>query len=457
MSMGQSTQNRHESGETVRLARFCTDLTYDALDDEVIETAKKVLVDTLAASYAGIDTEPGERILTYVTQYDDDEATVIGNDSDSNAQFAALANGTLAHALDVDDGHRSAAGHPGSAVIPAALATAEKTDASGRDLITAIVAGYEGMVTTANSVQTSHRERGFHATATCGCFGAAAGVSCLLNLDETETACALGLAGTQAGGLFEFLEKGSMAKRFHPGRAALAGILASELAAIGFDGPDTIIEGKDGFAKAFTDEYDPEPFENLGDPFSITEIYLKPFPCCRHIHGPIEATQQIRDAGVTATDIESIRVETYGTASHHDKTAVKNLLDTQMSIPYGVAIALVTGAAKLEQFEPSNADDPRITSLTDKVTVVATDEMEGIYPETRPARVIATLNSGEQHEELVTYPLGAAEKPLSREQVEEKFRDITKAALSGERRETIIENGFSITEFESVVAFAEHL
>lgn len=107
MSMGQSTQNRHESGETVRLARFCTDLTYDALDDEAIEMAKKALVDTLAASYAGIDTEPGEHILTYVAQYDDDEATVIGNESGSNAQFAALANGTLAHALDVDDGHRS--------------------------------------------------------------------------------------------------------------------------------------------------------------------------------------------------------------------------------------------------------------------------------------------------------------------------------------------------------------
>lgn len=455
--MGQSTQNRHKDGETVRLAKFCTDLTYDALDDDVIEAAKKALVDTLAATYAGIDTDPGERMLEYVSQYENDEATIIGNEGKSNAQFAALANGTLAHALDVDDGHRSAAGHPGSAAIPAALAVAEKTNASGEDLITAIVAGYEGMVKTAKSVQTSHRERGFHGTATCGCFGAAAAVSSLLDLDETQTAHALGLAGTQAGGLFEFLEKGSMAKRFHPGRAAHAGILAGELAATGFDGPDTIIEGKDGFARAFTDEYDLEPFENLGDPFSVTENYLKPFPCCRHIHGPIEAIQTIRDEGVTASDVESIRVETYGAAAHHDKTAVENLLDTQMSIPYGVAVALVTGEAKLAQFEPSNAENPEISALIDKVEVVKTDEMESIYPKTRPAHVDVTLHSGERYEELVKYPLGAAEKPLSRDQIEEKFHDIASAALSEAERETIIENAFSITEFDSVASFAERL
>ncbi|WP_436348501.1 MmgE/PrpD family protein [Natronorubrum sp. FCH18a] len=455
--MGQSTQDRLTDGETVRLAAFCTDLTYDALNDDVVEGAKKALVDTLAATYAGIDTDPGGHMLDYVSQYENDEATVIGNDAGSNAQFAALANGTLAHALDVDDGHRSAAGHPGSAAIPAALAVAEKTDASGRDLITAIVAGYEGMVKTAKSVQTSHRERGFHATATCGCFGAAAAVSSLLDLDETQTAHALGLAGTQAGGLFEFLEKGSMAKRFHPGRAAHAGILAAELAATGFDGPDTIIEGKDGFARAFTDEYDLEPFENLGDPFSITENYLKPFPCCRHIHGPIEAALAVRDEGVTADDVDTIRVETYGTASHHDKTAVENLLDTQMSIPYGVAIALVTGEAKLAQFEPSNATNPDVEALIENVEVVLSDEMEELYPETRPARVIFTLDSGEQYEELVKYPLGAAEKPLSRDRLEEKFRDISAGYLSEDQQETVIENAFSIDEFDSVATFAEQL
>lgn len=455
--MGSTTQQARDDGETIRLAAFASELTYDALDPDVVEAAEKALVDTLASAYAGIDTEPGSRILEYADQHEGAEATVIGSGDGAPAHIAALVNGTLAHALDVDDGHRSAAGHPGSAVVPAALAVGERIDASGTDLVTAVVAGYEGMVTTARSVQTSHRDRGFHATATCGCFGAAAAVSSLLDLDETETAHALGLAGTQAGGLFEFLEKGSMAKRFHPGRAALAGVLAADLASLGFDGPDTIIEGTDGFAKAFADEYDFGPFEELGDPYSVTENYLKPFPCCRHIHGPIEAARTLRDDGIDPDEIESIRIETYGTASHHDKTDVENLLDTQMSIPYGVAVAFRTGEAKLDQFNPSNADDPDLVDLIERVEVERTEEMEAIYPETRPARLTVTLESGETRSELVKYPIGAAEKPLSQTQVEEKFRDITAAELPAERATKIIENGFDVAEFESIRAFAEDL
>ncbi len=455
--MGQAHTQQSREGETMQLAAFVAELSFDDLTEEAVESSRKALVDMLASAYAGIPTDPGKRMLEYVAGHEGTESTVIGSGKRSRAQSAALANGTLAHALDVDDGHRSAAGHPGSAIIPAALAVAEKQGATGEELITAIVVGYEGMVTTAKAVQTSHRERGFHGTATCGCIGAAAAVSSLLGLDTTQTAHALGLGGTQAGGLFEFLEKGSMSKRFHPGRAALAGILAGELASIGFDGPDTIIEGKDGFARAFADEYDLSHFKTLGDPYAVTENYLKPFPCCRHIHGPIEAAQAIRSEGVNPENIASVRVETYGAAAHHDKTDVQNLLDTQMSIPYGVAIAFITGEATLDQFDPSNAKRPEIQELVEKVSVVQTEDMESIYPETRPARLVVTLGTDETYEEMVKYPLGAAENPLSREQLEKKFYDITEASLSRDQQETVVKNAFSITEYDSVVSFTADL
>ncbi|AUV80806.1 MmgE/PrpD family protein [Salinigranum rubrum] len=441
------------SAETTRLAAFCATLTYDSLDESTVEATRKAFVDTLGASYAGLSTDAGEAMLRYVDSLGGDEATVVGGGR-SLAHLAALANGTTAHALDVDDGHRGASAHPGSAVIPAALALGEKHGASGEEVTTAIVAGYEAMVRTAVAVQTSHRERGFHATGTTGCIGAGAAASRVLGLDETKSAHALGLAGTQAGGLFEFMEKGSMSKRFHPGRAAMAGVLAAELAAEGFDGPDTVIEGDDGFARAFADEYDLSPFDSLGEPFAVTESYLKPYPCCRHIHGPIQATLELRADGLEPGDVERIEVQTYRTASFHDNTAVENLLDAQMSLPYGVAIALVTGEATLERFDPKHAARRDVSALLARTTVSATDEMDARYPETRPARVVVETTDGRRLESEVAYPKGAAEAPLSADELARKFRDLTREAVPEGERDALFERAYALDEYDTVETLA---
>ena len=453
-----STLQSEQSGETLRLAEFCADLTYDDLDDDVVLSVKKAVVDALASGYAGIDTDAGVPIRAYVDGLaDGGDATVLGDESGSLPHFAALANGTMMHALDVDDGHRAAAGHPGSAVVPAVLAAGEDLGSTGEEVITAIAAGYDAMAKTAMSVQTSHRERGFHGTATTGCIGAAAAVATLYDLDTDGVADAIGLGGTQAGGLFEFLAKGSDAKRFHPGRAALAGIVAGGMAAEGFDGPDTIIEGKNGFARAFSDEYDLAPFDDLGDPFEVTQNYLKPWPCCRHIHGPIEAVLNVRETGVDADDVEEIRVETYQAAAHHDNKDISNLLDAQMSIPYGVAVAFVVGDAKLSEFEPPKTDDAAVNRLVDRTTVVQTDEMESIYPETRPARVTVRTADGEEHVEQIEYPLGCAENPLSEDQLREKFADLSKDQLDGEKRDAVLSAAFSLETVADVNEFTADL
>ena len=446
-----------KSAVTARLATFCATLASDDLDDGTVKATTTAFVDTLGAAYAGTTTDAGARMLGYVETLGGDGATVIGGDGPALAHLAALANGTTAHALDVDDGHRGASAHPGSAVIPAALALGEKHDVSGETLVTAIVAGYEAMVRTAVAVQTSHRERGFHATATTGCLGAGAAASRVLGLDETETAHALGLAGTQAGGLFEFMTKGSMAKRFHPGRAAMAGVLAAELAATGFDGPDTIIEGDDGFATAFADEYDLSTFDGLGDPFAVTESYVKPYPCCRHIHGPIQAVLAIRADGITPADVDSVEVQTYRSASYHDSAEIDNLLDAQMSIPYGVAVALATGEASLERFDPGHADRDDVARVLARTTVVATDEMEARYPETRPARVVVETTDGRRIDHEVAYPKGAAEAPLSSDELAAKFRDLTREKFSAAERDARFERLYALPACDSVRALAAEL
>ena len=442
------------TGETVRLAGFCAELTLDDVDEEARTAAESAIADLVAACYAGTDTDAGEIAVRYAESLGGDEATVVGGGR-ALAHFAALANGTTAHGLDVDDGHRAASAHPGAAVIPASLAAAEKHGASGADLVVAVVAGYEAAIRTAVSVQTSHRKRGFHATATVGCIGAAAAVGSILGLEREGMADAIGLGGTQAGGLFEFMAKGSMSKRFHGGRAALAGVLAGELAAEGFDGPDTIIEGEDGFARAFADEYDLSPFESLGDPYAVTEAYIKPYPSCRHVHGPMEAAFEFREE-IPPERVESIRIETYESAAKHDKRAVENLLDAQMSAPYSVAVAGVTGEGGLAQSDPPS-DDPTVRRLAERPTVVASDDMEAAYPATRPARVVVETTDGERRETLVEYPLGSKERPISEENLRKKFHDLVGERVSEERRGRVLDAALSMSAVEDVSSFAAEL
>lgn len=436
------------TGATHRLASFASSLSYSALDAEVVRATTHALVDTLGCMFAGIDAPAGPPMLAYLdTLAAGGPSTVIGSPTKHLGQHAALANGTFGHALDADDGHRGASAHPGVTVIPAALAAAEKQEATGEELIAAIVAGYEAICTTAEAVQPSHRERGFHGTATCGCFGAAAAVASLLDLDAEATTHALGLAGTQAGGLFEFLADGSEAKRFHAGRAAMAGVLAGDLAAQGLDGPTAIIEGTDGFARAFADESDLGVFESLGDPFEITRIYRKPYPCCRHIHGPIDASLTLRD-GVDPHEINRIRVETYRSAAHHDKTEVATLLDAQMSIPYGVALAFLTGSASLDGFLPPRTDGP-VAEFASRVEVRRTDEMDEKYPNPRAARVVVETETGAV-EETVDYALGEPENPMSETQLKTKFDDMTGGRLDPGDRDALFEAILSVDQFDDV-------
>jgi len=442
---------------TKTLAAFSSDMGFDDIPDSTVTNACLSILDTVAAGYAGSSREEGERFVQFAQGYDGlGSARVWGSTTRTLPEFAALANGALAHTLEVDDGHRAGSAHPGSAVVTGVLAMALEEAVSGRDVVAAITVGYEVMCTLATAVQPSHRHRGFHTTATTGCFGAAAAVSSLLNLDADQTAHALGLAGTQAGGLFEFLEKGSMSKRFHPGRAAMAGIVAARAADAGIDGPDTIVEGEAGFARAFTDEYDLSPVESLGDPFEMSRRYLKPYPCCRHLHGPIDAAKELLSQGLDADTIAGVRVESYENAAYHDSVEVENFLDAQMSLPYALAVTFDTGNARLNQFDPPRNDE-RIRDLARRVTVVATEEMEAGYPERRPARLVVETDDGEVRELEVSYPLGSPENPLSEAAFETKFDELTRDTLPADKQDRLLSGGLALPEFDDASVFIERL
>jgi 2-methylcitrate dehydratase PrpD len=234
------------------LGEFASNITFEYLPKEVVKRAKACIIDTLGVIIGGIDTEQSRKVVSLVEEMGGkQEATVFGGKRKAPAINAALANGTTAHALDLDDGHAMAQLHPGSCVIPAALAMSEREDSSGRDLITAVIVGYEVMIRIGMAINPGHRDRGFHSTGTCGVFGAAAACGKILGLDAEEMVSALGLAGTQSSGLLESDHRGTMAKALHAGRAAQNGAYSAMLAKMGFTGPDTILEGREGFFRAY--------------------------------------------------------------------------------------------------------------------------------------------------------------------------------------------------------------
>ena len=222
---------------------------------------------------------------------------------------AALVNGTASHAFELDDYHNAKL-HPGAVVMPAAIAVAEKLDASGADLVTAIAAGYEVMIRSSLALNPSAaRLRGWHLTGVCGPFGAAAACASLLKLNTEQTAWALGLAGTQGAGLWAFNADGTMSKRLHAGKAAHSGVLAAELAQLGFTGPTQIYEFEDGgVLKAFSDASDPAPLtQDLGAVYHLDKTSIKPYSCCGSTHSYIDAALALRKKLGTPWDAEAAR------------------------------------------------------------------------------------------------------------------------------------------------------
>jgi len=399
------------------LADFILGLDYEKIPAEVRDRAKLRTLDFLGVALAGSKI-PSSRIMTEVVKQQGGvrESTIIGEPDKISCTNAALANGTMVHASDFDDDHRSATMHPGAAVFPSALALSERERCEGRRLIEAVVSGYEVVCRVGNAFLGTQYHEGFHPTGTCGVFGSAAAAARILRLSPPEAVAAFGIAGTLASGLEEWKADGTWIKRLHPGRAAQSGILAALLAQKGYTGPATVFEGKYGFLNAFSFErtFDADKMtEGLGAHFVGHETAFKPYPCCRFLHQIIDGILDMVHADHLVPDmVEEVKIKTFkvgiDTLMHpaERRYRPKTNVDAQFSIPFTVGAALVRKQVSLSEFTEESIRDPEILDLAARVKGEENSDYTNIYPEKFPTFIEVRLKNNQVLTRMVDIPTG---------------------------------------------------
>jgi 2-methylcitrate dehydratase PrpD len=383
-----------------------------------------------------------------------EQASAIGRSSRYPAAGAALLNGTLAHALDFDDTHLPSVLHPSAAVVPAALAAAEGSGASGRDLLAAVAAGDELVVRVGmagydpalgNSI---FFEKGLHATSIAGTMGAALASAMVYGLRVEEIGHAVAISASMGAGIIEANRTGGTVKRVHCGWAAHAGITASELAARGLTGPPTVFEGRFGFLRAYLDDSADVGAltRGLGEEWELTRTFFKPYPANHFTHAGIDAAMKLREAGLDIEEVEEIDL---GVATavlrtiaqpEEEKARPETGYAAQFSGPFTVATALVGGGGlgvSLDDFTDEAVKDPVKLDLASRVRCTADAECDRIFPNQFPAVLRIRLKSGEAREARISHNRGGPENPLSDEELEVKFRANARIALPAERVEEL--------------------
>jgi 2-methylcitrate dehydratase PrpD len=433
------------SGPTWELAQFIASLRFEALPDAVVAQACDIILDTLGCAIgAWRDDSEKARIAARVvgTFNAAPVAGVWGSPGvRSDAAIVAMSNGILANAADFDDTHKRALLHTGSVIVPPTLALAEERKLRGRDIVTAIVAGYETAVRVGMAVMPTHY-RFWHSTATNGTFGAAASAARALGLDAGATRMALGFAGTQAAGLNTFFTYGDLTKSLHPGKASFNGILSARLAAIGGTSPPTILEHEKGYLAAFSLEPKASALTSgLGRDWEILQNGFKFFPSILASHAAIQATlDAVVSNDLDPSEIASITNETYSTVkSHFSAKTVTTGMGARVSVPYCCAVAALDRAVGQAQFAPERVLRNDVQALLANTEVIADPDLTKLYPTKFPARVTVTLKDGRRFTATRDFPKGDPQEPLTREEIAAKFIDNATARYSTAECRTLIE------------------
>jgi 2-methylcitrate dehydratase PrpD len=414
---------------TVDLAVELTALqTGDLTQDDTLQL-QKLILDHIVVAIAGSVQPWGRMLTTWAERHGAvGNAPLIGSGRMVGAATAGLVNGTSAHGYELDDTHDASMSHPSVAVITAALAIGSELGSPGRDILPAIVAGYEamgriGIAANALGVLT----HGHHPTCLFGPFGAAATASKLMGLDSDGMARAWGLALSMASGVnqFAFEPKGTMVKRMHGGIPAQNGIIAAQLAEIGVAGPIQALDGPLGFFKVFGRDPDPSRLKKKAhEPFEIHNISVKPYSCCRKFHSLIDALEQATDGfHIDTGSIARIRVHSPETAiAGHQMTRPDSVMAAQYSMPYIVGATMAYGPSRFDAYGDDFHADRRILDIVDRVEVVHEAAFDPMVPPKMPHAVDLELKDGSVKSVSILDSLGTPERPLSHTGVVDKAR-----------------------------------
>ncbi len=485
MSHAETLQTLHPAaGATEAIVDFVSALRHAALTDEVRHYARRHLLDTVGVMIAGAGGEVATRAEAMLAAVRPaGTIPVPGRARRADLIDAAFLGGTAAHGIELDDGYRQGSVHPGCVVVPAVLALGYDRRITGKALIEAVVAGYEADIAIGRACHPDLRQRGFHPAAAVGVFGSAMAAGKLRGLAADELANALGIAASSAAGLFAFVNGGADIKRLHAGHASREGLQAALLAEQGVEGPPDVIEARDGFLQAFAfgraDKaraalaseasgqrghfigaragHSPEPGSSAraivlppAAPYGITDCYIKPYPCCRHIQPAVEALiGLLNDENIATEEVQRIDVATYRIAAEHAETGWDDFASAQLSFPYLMSLALKFRGIKFEHFTDAMRRDPSFAALARKLNVTAPPDVDRLYPQLRPARVTVTTARGaftRQADEA----LGSRIVPLDDAGLQAKFFDLVGPVLGAARAKDLVEQVWTVEEIGDV-------
>src|SRR5215510_557822 len=421
-----------------RLATFVAGARFEDVPAEIVEKAKRHILDTLGAGLAGATSEEAKRAHAALLVTDAPGPTIVwGTHHKLSPRNAALTNGTAAHAFELDD--TGGCDHSGAVVLPAALASLEiaKRPVSGAEFILAIVLGYDVARRVLDSFggYPAHNEPGWHSTGTCGTFGAAAAAARILALDADKTAAAISTAASFSSGLWAFIHDGAMTKRLHAGRAAEGGLLAAQLASADVTGPARIFDDVwGGFFKTFGHR-PPAPealLQNLGTDWRMRHAAIKPYASCRDTHAAVDAVRRILSRRpLQPEDIAGVRVRVNqflnGMVGGRD---CATLPAAQMSLPYAVAAALVFRANGLLAYTEQRRRDPKLLAMIERIQIVT----DPTVVSSAASSLTLQLHDGSSIEEPTAIALGAPENPVDDRALLAKFEELAGLIVTTQAR-----------------------
>jgi len=444
MAIAQISKDDAESGltESQKLARYALGLRYEDIPNDVLDIARGHFLDALGIALASSTFDFGAAVLEAARELGTGgQARAVGSATPLPPASAALVNGTLAHGLDFDDTHIGAIYHASAPALAASLAAGEAASSSGRDVLVAYVIAMEVGCRLAGAAPGEFHKRGLHPTAMCGLFAAAVAAARLNDSDETALVSALGLCGSQSGGILEIGD--SWLKRLHPGWAAHAGLVAESLGRKGFKGPSTVLEGVHGFFASHLGQVPSNerlPSHKLGERWHILGLAFKPYPCCHFIHAFVDAALALRDE-IQLDQIERIECPLSGPLHHlvaeprERRIRPTTIYEALFSVPYDVAVALVHGKVDLSTFYDSPLDDPKVLDIASRTHCIQDPDSD--YPNHYPGEVRITLKDGSVRKRREPTSRGTPERRVSRDDISTKFMTNATRAIGQREAERV--------------------